>query len=262
MLYASQKARYVVNGVEVSQEEIIHKYLPLIKYLARRYHCSSLRTVVEVNDLVQEGIIGLITALKKYDNSSGTKFETYAGFRISGAIVDAIRASDRAPRTVREDERRLKHAYRTLVTELGRFPTDEETAQRLGITLKQLHRQRVRANSASTVSLNEPARKRGLGRACSIEENLVADDGDVCSGLLQRELRSKLVDALKEMSAQQRAVIEGYYFRGVPLMKVAETLGVSLSRASQIHRTALGRLREYFKAHAAHVADEGSPLAA
>src|ERR1700738_155583 len=129
-------ARYVIGGVELSREEIVHKYLHLVKYVAGRISIN-LPPNVEINDLINEGILGLIDAINKYDDSRGVKFETYAITRINGAILDALRALDWVPRAVRQKAREMEKVFAELEHRLGRVPEDEEVSASLSITVRE-----------------------------------------------------------------------------------------------------------------------------
>src|SRR5271154_1994037 len=122
--------RYIIGGVELSREEIVHKYLHLVKYVAGRISVN-LPPNVEINDLINDGILGLIDAIEKYDDARGVKFETYAITRISGAILDALRALDWVPRAVRQRARELKRIYQYFEVQLGRAATEEGGAERM-----------------------------------------------------------------------------------------------------------------------------------
>ncbi len=119
----------VIGGVPLSREEIIHKYLHLVKYVAGRISIN-LPPHVEIDDLINEGILGLIDAISKYDDSRGVKFETYAITRINGAILDALRALDWVPRAVRQKARELERVFVELENRLARVPEDEEVVNR------------------------------------------------------------------------------------------------------------------------------------
>src|SRR6202790_5598705 len=129
--------RYIIGGVELSREEIVHKYLHLVKYVAGRISIN-LPPNVEINDLINDGILGLIDAIEKYDDERGVKFETYAIPRINGAILDALRALDWVPRAVRQRARELERVYQELEVEFGRAATEDEVAKKMGITVKEL----------------------------------------------------------------------------------------------------------------------------
>src|SRR5579862_9168733 len=123
------KETCVIAGATLSREEIIHKYLHLVKYVAGRISIN-LPQHVEINDLINEGILGLIDAIGKYDDSRGVKFETYAITRINGAILDALRSLDWVPRAVRQRARELERTHQELETQFGRVPTHDEIADR------------------------------------------------------------------------------------------------------------------------------------
>ncbi len=146
--------RYVIGGVELSREEIVHKYLHLVKYVAGRISVN-LPPNVEINDLINDGILGLIDAIEKYDDARGVKFETYAITRINGAILDALRSLDWVPRAVRQRARELERTHHELETELGRVPTDDEVAARMDLTRKELDQVMQRVRGTAVLSLEE-----------------------------------------------------------------------------------------------------------
>ena len=129
--------QYVIAGVSYSREEAVTKYLHLVRYVAGRISIN-LPPNVEINDLINDGILGLIDAIEKYDDERGVKFETYAITRISGAILDALRALDWVPRAVRQRARELERIYQELEIEYGRAATEEEVATSMGLTPKEL----------------------------------------------------------------------------------------------------------------------------
>lgn len=232
---------YVIGGVELSREEIVHKYLHLVKYVAGRISVS-LPPNVEISDLINDGVLGLLDAIEKYDDARGVKFETYAITRINGAILDALRALDWVPRAVRQRGRELERAHQELEARFGRAPTEEELAEHMGLTPKELAQLVQRVRGSAVVSLEEslPSDK---GHEISLADTLRDDSGDVVGEIEQRELREELVEAVDDLPAQERRVIRLYYFEGKTLKDIKEVLGVSESRVSQIHAQAVIRLR-------------------
>jgi len=224
--------RYVIGGCELSREAIVHRYLHLVKYIAGRVSVS-LPPQIETNDLVNEGIIGLLDAIEKYDDKRGVKFETYAVTRINGAILDALRALDWVPRGVRQRSRDLERASGELEGQLGRAATAEELAFHMGMTARQLDLLRQRFLGTSVASLEE-----------SVHPDALRGPDDTASALELREVRELLEQAVSRLSAQERTVISMYYFRGLAVKEIIATLGVSESRVSQIHSKAITRLRE------------------
>ncbi len=234
--------RYVIGGVELTREEIVHKYLHLVKYVAGRISVN-LPPNVELNDLINDGILGLIDAIEKYDDARGVKFETYAITRINGAILDALRSLDWVPRAVRQRARELERAYQQLEAEFGRVPTEEELAGKLGISVKELDTLMQRVRGTAVLSLEEflPNEK---GYEIPLVDTLKDSDNDVTSAVEAREIRGALVTAVEELPPQERTVISLYYFDGLTLKEIKSALNVSESRVSQIHAQAVIHLRQ------------------
>ncbi len=234
--------RYVIGGVELSREEIVHKYLHLVKYVAGRISVN-LPPNVELNDLINDGILGLIDAIEKYDDARGVKFETYAITRINGAILDALRSLDWVPRAVRQRARELERAYQELEAQFGRVPTEDELAEKLGISRKELDTVMQRVRGTAVLSLEEflPNEK---GYEIPLVDTLKDSDNDVTTAVEHREIRSALVRAVEELPPQERTVISLYYFDGLTLKEIKGALNVSESRVSQIHAQAVIHLRQ------------------
>lgn len=234
--------RYVIGGVELTREEIVHKYLHLVKYVAGRISVN-LPPNVEINDLINDGILGLIDAIEKYDDERGVKFETYAITRINGAILDALRSLDWVPRAVRQRAREVERAYQDLEAELGRVPSDDELAVRLGISHKDLDTLRQRIRGTSVLSLEEflPNER---GYEIPLVDTLKDAENDVSLAVEQREVKAALVRAVEGLPPQEKTVITLYYFEGLTLKEIKGALSVSESRVSQIHAQAVIHLRQ------------------
>lgn len=234
--------RYVIGGVELSREEIVHKYLHLVKYVAGRISVS-LPPNVEISDLVNDGVLGLLDAIEKYDDARGVKFETYAITRINGAILDALRSLDWVPRAVRQRARELERAHQELEARLGRVPSDDELAEQMGLSLKELAQVVQRVRGTSVLSLEEylPSDK---GHEIPLGDTLRDETGDVVGEIEQREVREELSTAVDDLPSQEQRVIRLYYFEGKTLKDIKAVLGVSESRVSQIHAQAVIHLRK------------------
>jgi RNA polymerase sigma factor for flagellar operon FliA len=236
------RSQYIIAGNAYTREEVIHRYIHLVKYVAGRISVN-LPPNVELNDLISDGVIGLIDAIEKYDDGRGVKFETYAITRIHGAILDALRALDWVPRAVRQKARELERTTHALEAELGRHPTHEEIAARLGITDKELDGviQRVRGTSILSLEEHLPNER---GSDIPLLDTLRGDEDELGTSVEQREVREMLVQAVENLPPQERTVIKLYYFEGQTLKEIKSTLGVSESRVSQIHAQAVIRLRK------------------
>jgi RNA polymerase sigma factor FliA len=246
MISRPQPRLYSISGRSLSREEIVHKYLPLVKYVAGKISVN-LPSHVEINDLINEGILGLIDAISKYDDSRGVKFETYATTRISGAILDALRAMDWVPRAVRQKARELERVFATLENEIGRVPEDEEIAKAMGLKLKEYHTLLLKVRGTSILSLEEflPNEK---GHDVALLDTLKDGGPDPTHQVESAEIKSALASAVESLPQQERTVISLYYFEGLTLKDIKSVLNVSESRVSQIHAQAVIRLRSKLKA--------------
>jgi RNA polymerase sigma factor for flagellar operon FliA len=233
---------YVIAGVRYTREEVIHRYIHLVKYVAGRISVN-LPPNVELNDLINDGVVGLIDAIEKYDDERGVKFETYAITRIHGAIIDALRALDWVPRAIRQKARELERTQHQLEAELGEQPSDEEVAIRMGISKRELEGLQQKVRGTSVLSLEEHLPNE-RGNDIPLLDTLKGDDGDLGSDVEQREIREALVAAVESLSKQERIVIKLYYFEGQTLKEIKQVLEVSESRVSQIHAQAVIHLRQ------------------
>ena len=238
--------RYIIGGIELSREEIVHKYLHLVKYVAGRISIN-LPPNVEINDLINDGILGLIDAIEKYDDDRGVKFETYAITRINGAILDALRALDWVPRAVRQRARELEKVYQELEIEFGRAASEDEVANRMGLSVKELDTLMQKVRGTAVLSLEEflPNER---GYEIPLLDTLRDDGSEVTSNVEAREIKEALIRAVDDLPPQERTVISLYYFEGLTLKEIKGALGVSESRVSQIHAQAVIHLRTKLRA--------------
>jgi RNA polymerase sigma factor for flagellar operon FliA len=228
--------RLVIEGEVYSREEIIHRYLPLVKYIAGRILVGLPRTV-ELGDLVNDGVIGLIDAIEKFDDTRGVKFDHYAARRIRGAIIDAIRALDPVSRLVRHLAKEVAHVKAGLDVELGRQATSDDVAVRIGIPVAKVREASFKALAGIAVSIDDPLRGE-------LRDTLRATDQDPTAPVERRELRAEMSQAIGELPPLERFVVAAHYFEGRAMTSLAEELGLSVSRVSQIHAPAVRRLHE------------------
>lgn len=247
-----------IAGMTLSREEVIHKYLHLVKYVAGRISIN-LPPHVEINDLINEGILGLIDAIGKYDDSRGVKFETYAITRINGAILDALRALDWVPRAVRQKARELERVFANLEVTLGRVPDEDEVCDAMQMSTREYHTLLLKLRGTSILSLEEflPSEK---GHDVSLLDTLKDTGPDPTHLLESAEVKASLAQAVDSLPPQERTVISLYYFEGLTLKEIKSVLDVSESRVSQIHAQAVIRLRSKLKAlHVDSSFREGDP---
>jgi RNA polymerase sigma factor FliA len=230
-------------GDDGSREKLILHYAPLVKYVASRV-ATGLPASVEQADLVSYGMFGLIDALTKFEPGRGNKFETYAIPRIKGAIIDELRAMDWVPRSVRFKAREIEKAHTDLEAMLKRQPTEQEMAERLGISRRELHDVVSQVSFVSVLALDELVSVGGdrTGQVSLVET--LADRGiDPTSGVESQETRGMLAAAINDLTEREKIVVTLYYFEGLTLAEIGEILGVTESRVCQIHTKAVGGLR-------------------
>ncbi len=228
------------DKAELSVQKInIEEYAPLVKRIA--FHMMMrMPASVQVDDLIQAGMIGLIEAAQKYDASKGASFETYAGIRIRGAIVDEMRRGDWAPRSVHRNSRRIARAIRSVEARTGRDAHDVEVAAELDVSMEEYYSMLQDSNCSRLYSYEET-----FG-----EEDSNIDASDASSAFaspfegLQREgLKRALADAISQLPERERMVLALYYNEELNLKEIGLVLGVSESRISQIHSQAAARLK-------------------
>jgi RNA polymerase sigma factor for flagellar operon FliA len=226
-----------------ARERLILHYAPLVKYVASRV-ATGLPSSVEQADLVSYGMFGLIDALQKFEPGRGNKFETYAIPRIRGAIIDELRAMDWVPRSVRFKQREIEKALADLESMLKRQPSEKELAERLGMSLHELHEVVTQISFVSVLALDETVSVGAdRGEKVSLVDTLADKGFDPISGVESQETRGLLAAAINELSEREKIVVTLYYFEGLTLAEIGEILGVTESRVCQIHTKAVGVLR-------------------
>lgn len=224
------------------REKLLAEHLPEVRYIARRIH-GRLPLHVPFEDLLHAGVIGLIDAVDKFDPSKQVRLKSYAKFRIRGAILDSLRASDWSPRSLRRQARRLEEAYRQVSTALGRTPSDIELAQQLGMALPDFQ---YLLGELRGLDLGSPQTHSGE----DLQENGVwvyrpnGSDADPFFLCLQSEMKSHLENAMDYLEGRERQVLALYYVEELTMKEVGAVLGVGESRVSQIHSAAVMRLRQ------------------
>ena len=226
-----------------ARERLILHYAPLVKYVASRV-ATGLPASVDQADLVSYGMFGLIDALQKFEPGRGNKFETYAIPRIRGAIIDELRAMDWVPRSVRFKQREIEKALADLESMLKRQPSEKELAERLGMSLHELHEVITQISFVSVLALDETVSVGAdRGEKVSLVDTLADKGFDPVSGVESQETRGLLAAAINELSEREKIVVTLYYFEGLTLAEIGEILGVTESRVCQIHTKAVGVLR-------------------
>ncbi|MCH7977980.1 MAG: FliA/WhiG family RNA polymerase sigma factor [Acidobacteria bacterium] len=227
------------------RNHLLMEQLPQVRYIAKRIH-DRLPQHVALEDLVHAGVIGLIDALHKYDPSKNVQLKSYAKFRIRGAILDSLRELDWSPRDLRKKARRLEQADRKLKDQLGRAATEPELAAEMGLVLDEFQRLLGELRGLDLGSLQAET-SEGVDNVqyCAYQPNGPAEDPFFLC--LRSEMKDLLGRAIDELPQKEREALALYYFEELTMKEVGAVLGVSESRVSQIHSTALIRVRARMK---------------
>ena len=222
------------------REKRIIEYSPLVKLVAGRLSMY-LGYNVEYDDLVSYGIFGLIDAIDKFDLGKEVKFETYASLRIRGTILDQIRKMDWIPRTVRQRQRKIDEAIKSLEARTGKTPTDEMLAEELGVSGEELLSWQSQLKVTNVVSLNEFV-ESGNEPVMDAKGNFrFAQPEEV---IAETELKRMLKDAMQLLTEKEQKVILLYYYEDLTLKEISRVLEVSESRISQLHTKALQKMKK------------------
>ncbi|MCB0353328.1 MAG: FliA/WhiG family RNA polymerase sigma factor [Bdellovibrionales bacterium] len=230
---------------DYEKEELIKSYLPLVKKVVHRLS-GRLPKDVDIKEMLNSGIIGLVDALEKYDPKHETNFSTYAQFRIRGAILDSFRSQDWLPRSLRFKSHKIESAYKRVEQRLGRAATEEEVAQELGVDVEEFQKLLGEVGSVVMLSFEELGFGHGEERF-QADEWFAAKTTDPLNRLLSGEKVSLIARALDRLPEKERLVISLYFYEELNLKEIGEILGVTESRASQIRSRALIRLKNYLR---------------
>lgn len=234
---AINKAHAESDPKDADLNEVVDRYAPLVKRIA---HHLLLRmpASVQIDDLIQSGMIGLLEAARKYDVSKGASFETYAGIRIRGSMLDEVRKGDWAPRSVHRKSRKVAEAIKAIEARTGKDAKDKEIARELDIDLNAYY------------SILQDA---SGSRLFSFDDIMEGDDSAIelaagelpgpCDGLQRDTFKRHLAKAIEGLPERERLVLALYYDEELNLKEIGEVIGVSESRVSQIHSQAAMRLR-------------------
>jgi RNA polymerase sigma factor for flagellar operon FliA len=229
-------AMYAANQ-ENDRDDLVTLHAPLVKRIA--YHLMSrLPPSVQADDLIQAGMIGLLEAARNYDPAQGASFETYAGIRIRGAMLDEIRRTDWTPRSVHRKARQVAEAVRQIENAKGRDARDAEVAELLGIDLNEYHRILQDSTGCRIFSFEDPG---GMGEDQDLRG--AEQPNEPLNHLQRADFQKALAKAIEGLPERERLVMALYYDEELNLREIGEVLGVSESRVCQIHGQALIRLR-------------------
>jgi len=219
-----------------SADDIVTRYAPLVQRIA--YHLKArLPDSVLIEDLLQSGMMGLLEASGKYNDSKGASFETYAGIRIRGSMIDEIRKGDWVPRSVRKNARAVAKAITEIEQRTGLTATDHEIAEVLGVTLDKYHSILKDAANGHIFAFDE------LGVSDDFLPGTNSSANEPYNGLRDEKFRTSLIKSIELLPEREKLVLALYYDEELNLKEIGEIIGVSESRVSQLHSQAMVRLK-------------------
>ncbi len=234
---------YQANGKLQSKEQYVVQYAPLVKRIAH-FMAAKLPPSVQVDDLIQAGLIGLLDAVGNYDQTQGAQFETYATQRIRGAMLDELREADWAPRSARKSMRVIEAAIHKLEQRLGRHPSEQELASELKIPLAEYQHMLLDARGHQLVYYED---FQAEGEDDYFERHGADKRPDPLGQLEDGDFRAALVEAIKVLPEREQLVMSLYYEEELNLKEIGAVLEVTESRVSQLHSQAVARLRSRLK---------------
>jgi len=230
-------------AVEVDRNDLVMQELSQVYYIASRIR-ERLPQHVELQDLVNAGVIGLIEASRSFDKSKAAQFKTFAKFRIRGAILDSLRDADWGSRYLRKRGREIADATAKLEAKLGRHPVDTEVAEEMGLEPDHL-RKIVQQLDGLHLTGQQVAASNDRSESLDVIESAPnLDDPDPFDLCLQGELKEHLSEAISKLSEREQLILSLYYREELTMKEIAEVVGVALSRVSQIRQATMTKLRE------------------
>ncbi len=230
------------------KEQIVLEHTPLIRYIVNRI-AVRLPSHIDLDDLHNTGVIGLMDAIEKYDPEKNCKFKTYAEFRIKGAILDQLRSLDWVPRSVRQKSRRLERAFGEVEQRLGRSASEDEVADSLGLQIEKFHELMNQVRGISLVNLEEIRGTNSDGDRTGTFADIVEDvnSENPFASLKLSEMKQLIAGTIATLPEKERLVISLYYYEDLNMKEIGGILGITESRVCQIHTKAALRLRGKLK---------------
>jgi RNA polymerase sigma factor for flagellar operon FliA len=237
---------YTAKG-KADKNSLLTAHMPLVKRLAHQMK-AKLPPSVEVDDLVQAGMIGLLDAINRYEENHGAQFETYAVLRIRGAMLDELRSSDWMPRSTRQNMRKVEAAMNALQQQLGRPPSESEVAKSLKLSLAD-YQEMLGDSGGHQLVYYEDFHDSEDGNDSFLDRYAVEED-DPLKALLETDFRQAVIDAIDALPPREKMLMGLYYEEELNLKEIGAVMGVSESRVSQLHSQAVARLRAYLREQA------------
>src|SRR5438552_1632724 len=228
------------------EDELVNQYLPLVRSVVGRL-AMTLPPHVDGEDLYSAGLGGLLSAVRQYDPTAGTAFETYARLRIRGAVFDELRRMDWVPRSVHTKARKVQGVMQTIEQRRGRAATDQEMAKALKIPVSEYHQWVEEIRPATFVCLDAPFNGEYDDSVSQYESLPDPRQESPIDGTFRRELSKLITERLQQLPEMQRKVLALYYFEDMRLREIAEAFGLTESRICQIHAQGILAIRSYLQ---------------
>ncbi len=233
---------YNASGLN-DKEECLREHSQLVKRLAYQM-MTKLPSSVQIDDIIQAGMMGLLDAASRYDEFHGAQFETYATQRIRGAMLDELRAADWLPRSLRRDMRRIESAISRMQQKLGKPPSETKIAEEMGVTLDEYQHMLHESRGARLVYYEDFQNEDQDNFFERFDTNSGGDPMDI---LQDGQFKMELVQAIESLPERERMMMGMIYEQEMNLREIGEVMGVSESRISQLHSQAVARLRSRMK---------------
>lgn len=237
---------YTAKGT-LERDDQLKKYSPLVRRLAH-HMIAKLPPSVEIDDLIQVGMIGLTEAIARYEPSQGVQFETFASQRIRGAMIDELRDGDWMSRGSRKSQKDIEHAVHRLQQKLHRAPKESEIAAEMGLTLADYQSLLAKVRGTQLVYL-EDISGGGDDEDSFLDRHMGDHEADPSSLLQDQRMRMALVDAITTLPEREQHIMSMYYEHDMNLKEIAAVLGVTESRVCQLHSQSIARLRSKLREH-------------
>lgn len=238
---------YTAKG-QLDRDALIRQHVPLVRRIAL-HMIAKLPPNVQLDDLIQVGMIGLAEALSRFESEQGVQFDTFASQRIRGAMLDELREGDWMSRSSRKSQKEIEQALNRLEQRLGRTPLESEIAAELGMKLDDYQSLLGKVRGTQLVYLEDIGGGDADGSDDYLERHVADAGADPFALLRDQRLRLALVDAIKNLPEREQYVMGMYYEHDMNLKEIAAVLGVTESRVCQLHSQAIARLRTKMRAH-------------
>ncbi len=237
---------YTAQGT-IQKSQQVDQYIPLVRRLAHHL-IAKLPASVQIDDLIQAGLIGLMDAISRFEEGQGAQFETYASQRIRGAMLDELRSADWMPRGIRQAQRKLEAATLKAEQKLGRSPSEKDIAEVLGVSLDEYQTMLFESRGAQLVFYDDYT-EDGDGEGY-LDRQLDPDEESNPLALLgDQRFRETLIRAIEELPEREKMLMGLYYEQELNFREIAAVLGVTESRVCQLHTQAVSRLRTKLREH-------------